>query len=91
MVASRLRLKRMNELANVGGTCTKKAKTFILEALDSAAINAPDVFKKYRVGKKRKLVYLVQRENVGVFAGWSGSNKENENQNEDEDDTEFYV
>lgn len=91
LVASRLRLKRMNELANVGGTCTKKAKTFILEALDSAAINAPDVFKKYRVGKKRKLVYLVQRENVGVFAGWSGSNKENENQNEDEDDTEFYV
>jgi hypothetical protein len=44
-----------------------KAKTFIEEALGMININADDLIKRTRVGKRRKLVYRVNREKL---ASW---------------------
>jgi hypothetical protein len=47
--------------------CTMKAKAFIEEALGMININADDLIKRTRVGKRRKLVYRVNREKL---ASW---------------------
>jgi len=47
--------------------CTMKAKAFIEEALGMININADDLIKWTRVGRRRKLVYRVIREKL---ASW---------------------
>ena len=47
--------------------CTMQAKAFIQEALGMININADDLIKRTRVGRKRRLVYRLDREKL---ASW---------------------
>ena len=60
-IATLLRTKRQMEHAALGGSCNKKAKTFIREVLDCATVNVPALLVKKRIGRKRQLVYEIIR------------------------------
>jgi hypothetical protein len=44
------------------GRCDKRAKTFFRDAIGTATENCPDIIKRVRVGKRRKLIYKINRE-----------------------------
>jgi hypothetical protein len=56
------RAKIRSNIVCRNGRCDKKAKTFFRDAISTATENCPDIIKRVRVGKKRKLIYKINRE-----------------------------
>jgi len=61
-MAEDVRSKILSSISCRNGKCDKRAKTFIRDAIATATQNCPDLIKRVRVGKKRKLIYRINRE-----------------------------
>lgn len=59
--------KRRNDAAARGGKCDRKAPAFIKEALGVINVNAEALIKRTRVGKRRKVVYKVDRTKLATW------------------------
>lgn len=66
-MAEIIRSKVRRTISCRNGKCEKKPKTFIRDAIASAIENCPNVLKRVRVGKKRKLIYKINREAIIVY------------------------
>lgn len=61
-MAELVRSKIRRNISCRNGKCDKKPKTFIRDAIAQATENCPGLIKRVRVGKKRKLIYRINRE-----------------------------